>query len=275
MTLVRPQAFRVAPSAPGARAEGGIPLPATQQAGLHEIYSGQPADVAAAAGFALATAAQAMQSQATPAKATSAKSTPAARPAVLRVIWVRQRFLQVEAGAIHPPGLVELGLAPQDMACVLAPDVAGVLQAGLEAARCSGLSTAVVEFWGASPLYGLTASRKLALAARASGVRLLLLRHAAGVVASAADTRWQVASGTSRSLAQAPGRPCFNITLLRHRSAAAGQSWFVEWNRDAARFEQPQFARRTSAADPPFHGHLASVSAQRAAAPAERLRHTG
>ncbi len=90
---------------------------------------------------------------------------------------------------------------------------------------------------GRMPELDLTASRRLLLAAKQSGVSLLLLRVDAMPMASAAETRWQVTAAPSRALAaNAPGAPCFDVKLLRCRSRPAGQSWRLEWDRDRKLF---------------------------------------
>jgi protein ImuA len=180
------------------------------KAGLHEVFSASPADAAAATCLALGLF----------------------RPK--RLLWARQELAQVEGGWLYPPGLAALGFDPGLITFMPLRDAAAVLQAGLETARSDGLSLVIMELWGPAKIYDLTASRKLALAARTSGVKLCLLRHAAEPVPSAAETRWQVKRLPSRLLAgRAPGPAGLEATLLRHRgSATPGQTWFVEWNHE-------------------------------------------
>jgi protein ImuA len=205
---------RVAKPLSGGREDSGSGLRRLlANPGLHELYAATHADCAAASGFALAVAQEKREGA---------------------LIWVRHDLLQAEAGSLYPPGLLELGLSPASLTLVRAPTVKAVLQAGLEAARCSALSAVIVEFWGEAKAYDLTASRRLALAARGAKLRLLLVRHGAGITASAADTRWRVRALASQPLAaNAPGRAAFEIELLRRRAGAAGQVWRVEWNDDA------------------------------------------
>jgi protein ImuA len=240
------------------------------QAGLHEIYAATQADGAAVTGFALANASRLL----------AGKSSAESRNAIL---WARHDFLQSETGSIYPPGLIEFGIAPAAVAVVQVRDVLGTLQAGLDAARCTRLAAVLVEFWGAPRAYDLTASRKLSLAAKASGVPLFVLRHAASILPSAAETRWRVRALPSRVLAaNAPGRPAFEVTLLRHRGGKDGQHWRVEWNRDTACFEE--LGKKASISitghlpypSPPLSGDLAAFSPDRAAANDDGiLRKTG
>lgn len=197
------------------------------RAALHEIHAAGPADLAAATGFTVGLAARAA----------------GARP----ILWVRQDMLDGETGCLHPPGLAELGLDPARILLVRARDAQGVLRAGAEAARCAALGAAVIEPWGTPRLLDLTASRRLALAAEASGVATLLLRSSAGREASAARTRWQVRSLPSRALeANAPGDPAFGIRLLRHRGGLSEREWQVEWSRDRQSFQERGFQERPS-----------------------------
>jgi protein ImuA len=127
----------------------------------------------------------------------------------------------------------------------------------------------LIEPWGAAGPNSLTISRRLMLAADLSGVTAVMLRVAAQPAASAAETRWQVAAAPSRLLeAEAPGLPAFDVTLLRRRGGAAGQSWIVEWNRDRLVFS-PRGERGAA----PLSRPVVSVPAGGAAG--EALRRTG
>lgn len=142
-----------------------------------------------------------------------------------------------EAGHPSASGMAELGLDPGQLIEARPRDAIGALQAALEGARCAGLGAVIVELWGDVRAYDLTASRRLALAAKATGVPVLAARIGARPVASAAETRWLVRAAPSRALAaQAPGRPAFEMTLLRARSGQEGLFQCVEWDRDARQF---------------------------------------
>jgi protein ImuA len=217
-------ALRTGPAAAGRIGLGVPALDAALGGGLaaaalHEIQAAGMADLAAATGFVLGLAARA-----------------AGRRAIL---WVRQDMLDGEAGRPHPPGLAELGLDPARLLMVRARDAQGVLRAGAEAARCAALGAVVIEPWGAPRLIDLTASRRLALAAEASGVTTLMLRNAAGQAASAARTRWRIEALPSRAReANAPGDPAFGIRLTRQRGGVGEGEWRVEWSRDRQSFQE-------------------------------------
>jgi protein ImuA len=179
---------------------------------LHEFYAEGQADGVAMLGLVLSLA-------------------RAERPA--STLWVRHAALDQELGAPGASGLAEWGAAPSGLILVRLRDGQAALQAGLEGARCASLGAVVIELWGASKAYDLVASRRLALAAQASGLPVMLARVSAGPVASAAETRWSVRAAPSRALAAgAPGNPAFELVLLRARNGREGVRHSVEWDRD-------------------------------------------
>ena len=152
-------------------------------------------------------------------------------------LWIRHEAQERECGALYPAGLAELGLNPANMLFFRARDALCALQAGLEGASCATLGAVILDFRGETKTYDLTASRRLALAAKTSGVLVLVVRMAALPVPSAAQTRWQVRALPSRALgANAPGPPAFEMTLLRARNGQEGLRYHVEWDRDARQF---------------------------------------
>lgn len=153
-------------------------------------------------------------------------------------LWVRHAALARETGTPHPAGFSELGLDPASVLLLQARDASAALQAALEGARCTALGAVIVELWGETRVYDLAASRRLALAAKTSGVPVFLLRIGTKSIASAAETRWLARAAPSRALAaKAPGHPAFHLTLLRARNGQEGLQHHLEWNRDAQRFE--------------------------------------
>jgi protein ImuA len=226
---------------PASLPDHALAFAAATAPGLHEIYAVASADGAAATGFALGL--------------VRLRLGRCEQP----LIWVRQDMLQAEGGHIYPPGLQGFGIAPWLVTCVRARDGLGVLQAGLEASRCAGLAAVLADLWGVVKTYDLTASRRLTLAAKASGTPLFLLRHVAETMPSAADTRWQVRSHRSRKrAANAPGPPAFEVRLLRQRGGRDGQVWCVEWNNERALFEDVSEARNRNA---PLPGAVAALPA--------------
>ena len=195
------------------RIEGGL-----AQRALHEVFAASVDDGSAAAAFAMMVGL----------RACSANRS---------IIWVRENRCVRHIGQVHAAGLVELGMDPNDLVLVDAPDTLAVLRAGADIVKCEQVGAVVIEPWGKAPLLDLTASRRLSMAAAASGVLTLVLRVDAEPMPSAAQTRWQVAAAPSSPLAaNAPGHPAFNIVLLRHRSGIAGFETCLEWNRDTRSF---------------------------------------
>jgi protein ImuA len=216
------------------------------QAALHEIYAAREGDAPATTGLALAFAHR------------LARSRP--------VVWVRREFIDTEVGQPYQPGLAGFGLDPAALTFVRARTPQETLQAGLEAARCNSLGVVLIELWGETKALDLAASRRLVLAAKASGVTVLMTCAVSTPQPSAAETRWQVRAAPSRALlANAPGNPSFSVTLLRQRSGAGGQEWYLEWNCDRGCFEDRPLDGATVRpnSEPPLSGALVSVSLDR------------
>ena len=153
------------------------------------------------------------------------------------VIWIREDRGIRTAGRLCAAGLVELGFNPDHLIQINAPDTLAVLRAAADIVKCGQVGAVVIEPWGKAALLNLTASRRLSMAAAASGVLALMLRVDAEPVPSAAQTRWQIAAAPSASLAaNAPGFAAFDMKLLRHRSGISGFEARLEWNRDDRSF---------------------------------------
>lgn len=153
-----------------------------------------------------------------------------------RVLWVLQRR------DLFAPSLNGVGLHPDRViyAEAFRPDV--VLQTMEEGLRCSGLAAVVGELTGK---LGLTASRRLHLAAETSGVTAFLLRRSYRrddpVFAEpvAAVTRWRVGVLASPPpFADAPDVPglgprLWQLDLTRCRNGEPGR-WIVQaWDAKA------------------------------------------
>jgi len=188
---------------------------------VHELFALGPDNAAGATGFAAMLAFRARNGDAP-------------------ILWLRTDEAEKRGGRLYGPGLAELGGDPGALVISQALDPVSLLRAAADSARCAGLNALVVECWGKCPALDLTASRRLALAAERSGAVVLMLRIDAEPVPSAAETRWKVASAASEALeANAPGRPAFEIELLRRRTGPAGSRWRMEWDRDRCAFREP------------------------------------
>jgi protein ImuA len=168
------------------------------------------------------------------------------------------------ADDLYGPGLAARGLATRRILSVRARDDRTVLEAMEDGLKVPALAAVVGEV-GALPL---TASRRLQLAAAASGVTAFVLRRWRSATRAAperaapvaAATRWRVSARPSRPIDNEPGigRLIWHLELTRCRGGVPAD-WIVE------------------ACDATGHVALAAELADRAPAPAERqpLRRAG
>jgi protein ImuA len=223
---------------------------------VHELFGG-PEDEGAAAGLSLILA------------HLAAEDGP--------IFWLRAAASA--GGKPYGEGLVALGLDPARLLIGVMADEAALLRAAVDALRCAALGALVIELHGRAPLLDLTASRRLALAAEASGATALLLRIGGDPVPSAAETRWRVAAAPSTPLpGNAPGMSAFDLSLLRRRSGPDGMRWRLVWNSERGVFGDECDERHDlgqdkggqdsggGGASAPLSGAMVSVPAARSAA---------
>lgn len=181
------------------------------------------------------------------------------------LLWVRQDFSEVEAGALSMCGLAELGLDPRRVVTVRAADVESALRASADALACDALGAVVLELWGDIRQFDLVASRKLTLAAQGSGVTGLMLRMAAQPLPSTAETRWMLRAAHSPPgpVWDAWGAPHFDAELLRNRHGPCGR-WIMEWNCDECQFSEPSTYSQPVAAAPAHRPDPAVLRQRRA-----------
>src|SRR6202163_2496673 len=217
--------------------QGGLALGA-----MHEVFA-EGRHSAAAAGFV-----------------TGLMGRAAARRPML---WVRQDFPEIESGALSMSGLAELGLDPRFLVTVRAADVDTALRTAADALACDAVGVVVLEVWGEARPLDLVASRKLTLAAQASGVTGLLLRVAAEPLPSTAETRWIVRAAHSppASAWNAWGAPVFDAQLVRNRHGPVGR-WIMEWKCDECLFNKPAADPQPVAATPAHRPHQTSARAR-------------
>jgi protein ImuA len=230
--------------------QGGLALGA-----MHEVFADAGRQSAAATGFVAGLAGRAA----------------ARRP----LVWVRQDFTEIESGALSMSGLAELGLDPRLLVTVRAADVDTALRTAADAFACDALGAVVLEIWGQPRQLDLVASRKLTLAAQASGVTGLLLRVAAEPLPSTAETRWIVRAAHSPPapslMPAAPlrpaapgsawGAPVFDAQLVRNRHGPVGR-WIMEWKCDECLFSEPAAYPQPVAATPAHRPHQAPARAR-------------
>jgi protein ImuA len=195
-----PAAALGAPSLDGAL--GGLKLGV-----LHEVFAQGAGDAAAAGFFAASLAARAAGAG--------------------RLFWIVQDFAGREYGAPSPLGLAELGLDPERVILIKAPDALAALRAAQEALSCAGPGAVIAEIYGAPKLLDLTASRRLALAAARTGVTGFLSHHQPSLAPSAAETRWLVKPAPSAP-DEGWGWPRLAVTLARNRHGPTGE-WLLDW----------------------------------------------
>jgi protein ImuA len=114
-----------------------------------------------------------------------------------------------------------------------------------EALRCRALACVVAELTGDGAAADLTATRRLALAARegagSSGAQNsglgLLIRHRTTSMPSAAATRWEIAPARSQPDAYGGlGRARFDLSLRKNRRGPSGR-WIIEWDHHERAFQ--------------------------------------
>ncbi|MBM3518951.1 MAG: hypothetical protein FJX56_14035 [Alphaproteobacteria bacterium] len=127
---------------------------------------------------------------------------------------------------LYPPGLAACGGDPDRLILVRCRRPAELLWAMEEGLRCGRLVAVV----GEVNAIGLAASRRLQLAAEASGVSAFLLRPAGASrpAASAARLRWRLGSLPCPA-GPIGGAGCWQLELVRCRDGRPG-AWVVEWN---------------------------------------------
>lgn len=177
---------------------------------LNEILPASSGDTAAACAFALALAVR-MACQ----HGLWVKS----------LIWIIEDFAAQEHGAPYGPGLAQHGIAPEKLVIVKVPRRQDALWA-LETALKVKNTLVIGELWAQHGFYDLTASRRLALAARASGSPGLIIHSGAAgrEPASAASLRLEITGHASTLEASAanrtplPGPPAFAVRVARARA---------------------------------------------------------
>lgn len=199
---------------------------------LHEIGPAAPLHGGAAAGFAMAMAARALRGGG-------------------QAVWIQPDFNVSEAGALYGPGLDLMGLPTGRLVILRVPRPRDALWAMEEALKCRAAGAVVAEL--ASEAADLTATRRLALAAReGGGLGLILAPTLPSPVSgggigggssqlfcsqpSTATTRWEVASARgARDRFGGLGPTTFALSLVKNRRGRTGQ-WRLSWDHHECAF---------------------------------------
>lgn len=189
---------------------------------LHEIAAAGEAHVPTAAGFAAGVAALSCASR-FPQAGRGNKST----------VWIAEDMALAESGALHGPGLIDIGLAPERLVTVATAHRRDLLWAMEEALRCRSVGVVIGELRGGA--LDTVAVRRLSLAAAESGALAVLLRTAPEGDASTAATRWIVSAAPSAPSPYGLGAPCLTAQLTRNRRGSVG-TWTIEWSESDERF---------------------------------------
>ncbi|MEQ9518297.1 MAG: hypothetical protein RLN89_02530 [Parvibaculum sp.] len=174
--------------------EGGL-----ARGGVHEVVAGSYGDMAAAIGFAAALCVR-------------ARAGRYAGP----IVWCQQNWGAYDMGSLYGPGLAGFGVDPSRLLLVNPAREPDMLWALEECLRAGVLSAVVGEVPSSSRYFNLRASRRLQLAAEDAQTPLVLLRgYGEGLSASAAVTRWRIASRPARDRGDllAASQPCWDVTL--------------------------------------------------------------
>ena len=186
------------PAVDQALPDGGLPLGC-----LHEVIGENDPFNSVATGFSAAILARIAERQG-------------------QVIWITR------GDDLYAPGIAAYGLKPERLIVVRARRDADILWAMEESLRCRTLGAVLGEIGDID----MVASRRLQLAAEASGVTGLLLRSADRKLgATASVTRWGLSAAPSRPIDGEPGLglPRWRTRLLRCRGGRPGE-WLLEWD---------------------------------------------
>jgi protein ImuA len=177
--------------------DGGLPLGC-----LHEVIGENDPFNSVATGFSAAILARIAERQG-------------------QVIWITR------GDDLYAPGIAAYGLKPERLIVVRARHDTDILWAMEESLRCRTLGAVLGEIGDID----MVDSRRLQLAAEASGVTGLLLRSAdRRLGATASVTRWGLSAAPSRPIDGEPGLglPRWRTRLLRCRGGRPGE-WLLEW----------------------------------------------
>jgi protein ImuA len=144
-----------------------------------------------------------------------------------------------------------LGLPLERLLVLRVARPADALWAMEEALKCRALALVAAELTDDGAAADLTATRRLALAARDGGGLGLLLRHRSSPAPSAAATRWEISAAASRPDAFGGlGRANFTLSLIKNRRGPTGR-WNITWDQHERAFSALSLGVAEAAFDRP------------------------
>ena len=203
-----------------AEIDGFLPWQGLATHGLHELKPAAAGDAAAAQAFAMALLARRLKPEAARHKS---------------LLWVAPWRDIAEGGWPYGPGLHQLGLDTRRLILVETRRDSEALWAIEEGMRSGALAGVL----GSVSRLGLTAARRLSLAAGTHETPGLILTPAAIPGLPVAMSRWRISAGAGAThpLEPAlPGRLRFTLALERCRGRECGRTWIVEWSDASFRF---------------------------------------
>jgi protein ImuA len=148
------------------------------------------------------------------------------------LLWCRMKRTGYDNGVPYGPGLMRFGLVAERIVFVETERTPDALWAMEEGLRAAGL----VAVYGEGIALDLTSSRRLQLAAEASGkTALALTKPQKRPSITAATTRWCVTTLPCGDDTEAI-KPRWHIALTRCRGGNSN-AWIVDWDHAAHRFD--------------------------------------
>lgn len=148
------------------------------------------------------------------------------------LLWCRMKRTGYDNGVPYGPGLMRFGLVAERIVFVEAERTPDALWAMEESLR----ATSLVAVYGEGVALDLTSSRRLQLAAEASGkIALVLTKPQKRPSITASTTRWCITTLPSGDGNEAT-KPRWRIALTRCRGGNSN-SWIVDWDHAAHCFD--------------------------------------
>jgi len=218
LALLEPSRRKCAPQ------DGAAPWRDLTPGALHEIAGCDWRDGIAASGYALALASR------------------LARTRQGAVVFLALKGDARDRGLLYAPGGAVYGIEAARVALCAAENLETLLWAAEEAARSPSVAALVIETSKPRRHLNLTATRRLQLAAEASGATPILIRAADDGEPTSALRRFRAAAAPSAPKAYdacASGNSRWRVELERCRLGNRG-AWVVEWDEENRELKEAQ-----------------------------------